>query len=570
MSRRIATDRDQRNAQQLLDKVRRTASDNDHYDVLYHQPEGCSTRAVPGHGSLNLAVVRKNVETLEGLRQLVVGLVKLRLQAEYIKHPSDTHMHMSWCLPQALPDQPFWRLLLEDPLSLTKEMLETLILLHEWNADSPKVDPNSAVNRLYIRTLEVPVALLKGILNDMSEQGYNTLERVHYWQQRIEEEMDDETIFTLRYCGQTKDSPWVRHTSDMYSSIETFFGRFMLSLGQSEEGRKVLRAIKVHSVAGAIETVSREQADLREQILIAMFRDCSLNTQAGGKDVITLYNEDRRNFELLQSQTIALLYSQTRSCTAAETEDIRKYASDVRRYVDKNPSTTKNKAFNEHTEAMIRDQGTPSMLPNGSAVMVTVASDLGEGHDSSEDSFWEAGGRSAEAVGYIYNHFASWEGPTALESVDPQKFKQLARDGYLPLVDRWPWYSKEDKDSAKASELLGRYMNAVRPMIVFTYGEEQLFAAQCNFGLTNAQTFASWKKACRTPGVALPRGVPYLGHFDGKDSDNNPESATVIIPSFHPGFLSRGGIVKDKATRVFVLTAAVAWCAMSCALQIAS
>jgi hypothetical protein len=42
-----------------------------------------------------------------------------------------------------------------------------------------------------------------------------------------------------------------------------------------------------------------------------------------------------------------------------------------------------------------------------------------------------------------------------------------------------------------------------------------------------------------------------------------------MIPSLHPGFLSRAGVVKEKATRVFVFTSAVAWCAMSAALMIA-
>jgi hypothetical protein len=42
-----------------------------------------------------------------------------------------------------------------------------------------------------------------------------------------------------------------------------------------------------------------------------------------------------------------------------------------------------------------------------------------------------------------------------------------------------------------------------------------------------------------------------------------------MVPSLHPGFLSRAGIVKEKATRVFVLTSAITWCAMSAALTIA-
>jgi hypothetical protein len=93
-----------------------------------------------------------------------------------------------------------------------------------------------------------------------------------------------------------------------------------------------------------------------------------------------------------------------------------------------------------------------------------------------------------------------------------------------------------------------------------------------SFGDFTASDFGSWKKMCRTYGRATQNGQPYLCYFDGKDSDSghhDPNTATVLIPSLHPGFLSRAGIVKEKATRVFVLTSAVAWCAMSAALVIA-
>jgi hypothetical protein len=71
-------------------------------------------------------------------------------------------------------------------------------------------------------------------------------------------------------------------------------------------------------------------------------------------------------------------------------------------------------------------------------------------------------------------------------------------------------------------------------------------------------------------GRVIESGQLHLCYFDGQDSDtHDPNTATILIPSLHPGFLSRAGIVKEKATRVFVLTAAIAWCAMSTALTIA-
>ena len=82
--------------------------------------------------------------------------------------------------------------------------------------------------------------------------------------------------------------------------------------------------------------------------------------------------------------------------------------------------------------------------------------------------------------------------------------------------------------------------------------------------------YGSWAKMCRNTGAFPARGRPYLCYFDGGTSEvHDASTATVLIPSFHPGFLSRSGMVKQKATRLFVLTAGVAWCAMSVALTIA-
>jgi hypothetical protein len=348
-------------------------------------------------------------------------------------------------------------------------MLESLISLDEWNADTPTSTSKS--NLLYIRTFQVPVALLLNVLDDMYDEGFGTHERIHYWQKRIAEE-EDGAVYTLRYCGQTTGSPWERHRGDMYNQLQTFFGRFLRVLGQSAQGVKVLSGAKVHTVSNALVQASSETSDLREQILIALFGDGVLNTQAGGKDVITLFKEDRDNFDRLKTNTLRLLETETRVCTQTEMETLHDYSHSVRKYVDKNPTTTGSGHFTDRTEATILHQATPSVLiSSGAAIMVTIGSDLGEEHGNDEDTFWYAGGRSADAVTRIYNFFSSWEGPTALESVDPNAAKTLANNGHLPLVDLFPWFTKNDKDYLKASELLRRYMNTAKPMISLAYGE---------------------------------------------------------------------------------------------------
>jgi hypothetical protein len=359
--------------------------------------------------------------------------------------------------------------MLEDPLFFTPEMLETLIALDEWTADTP--NPPTKSNLLYIRTLQVPAALLLQVLDKICDDGFGTHDRIHYWQKRIIEELENNIVYTLRYCGQTTGNPWERHRGDMYGQLQTFFGRFLKELGQTEQGVEVLSCVKIHTLSSTFQQVPADTADLREQILIALFGDGALNMQAGGKDIVTLFREDRDNFDRLKTQTTQLLMTETRECAQEEGDALKEYAYAIHKYVGKNLSTTGSGHFTDQTEAMILRQATPSFLVNGSAVMVTIGSDLGEDYDSAEDTFWNAGGRSADAVTRIYNFFSSWEGPTALESVNDSTTKSLAGNGHLPFVDMFPWFTKDDKDCLKASELLRRYMNIAKPMIVLPYGE---------------------------------------------------------------------------------------------------
>jgi hypothetical protein len=358
-------------------------------------------------------------------------------------------------------------------------MLEPLMALDKWSADA--VNPPANSNLLYIRAFEISALLLQEVLDKMDKDGFGTHDRINYWQKRIMEEPDNSAVYTLRYCGQTTGNPWERHRGDMYGKLQTFFGRFLKVLGQSDEGIKVLSNVKIYTLSGAFQQVPADTADLREQILISLFGDGALNTQAGGKDVITLFREDRDNFDSLCTQTSRLLMTETREYSSMETDELRQYSRAIHKYVGKSPSTTGSGHFTDQTEAMILRQATPSVLANGSAVMVTLASDLGEDHDSTEDTFWNAGGRSVDAVSRIYNFFSSWEGPTALESIDAGATKRLAANGHLPLVDLFPWFTKDEKDCLKASELLRRYMNIAKPMIVLAYGERVSYSGPSMF-----------------------------------------------------------------------------------------
>ena len=100
MARRAFTDRDHSQAQELLDKVRRTASDRDNGDVLYNPQTFEALKPALGHKSLTLAFMRSRLETIDKLQQAVIDLVKHRLQVHDVHHPPLNVTNMSWCIPR--------------------------------------------------------------------------------------------------------------------------------------------------------------------------------------------------------------------------------------------------------------------------------------------------------------------------------------------------------------------------------------------------------------------------------------------------------------------------------------
>jgi hypothetical protein len=103
-------------------------------------------------------------------------------------------------------------------------MLNTMLLLEPSNPDSE--EPTNQ-NLYYIRTFVFEVDDLKQVLCKMMDDGYDNNGKAYIWLERIEEENGNSPV-TIRYCGQSKNKPWDRHVSDIYStSLKTYFGRFL-------------------------------------------------------------------------------------------------------------------------------------------------------------------------------------------------------------------------------------------------------------------------------------------------------------------------------------------------------
>jgi hypothetical protein len=363
-----------------------------------------------------------------------------------------------------------WRLLLEDPLATSTHILQNMLTLETSSADSP--DPAPKSNVFYIRAFTMRVRDIRDVCQGMLHDGYDMNPRIFAWLERIEG-ISDNAYFTLRYCGQSQNKPWDRHVSDIYSkSLKSFLGQFLKTVGMMCSD--VLSSATVHVVAKASTKLQLdpEILDLREQTLIALFGDGVLNTEVGGKDIVVLSEEDHTLFLLLGTDTTNLLKS-TQSCPTPIRSKLMAYARAVRSYVDAHPTTVAGKAkrtFSQKTERMIYDQGTFSILSDGSAVMVSLGSDIGDTHEEDDSTFFEAGGRAADVVTAVYNHFGYWEAGVLNRPFDVNFTKTLAKAKLLPFVDVFAWFVKHKDDYEAAAEYTALYMKAAKPFVVLSYG----------------------------------------------------------------------------------------------------
>jgi hypothetical protein len=172
----------------------------------------------------------------------------------------------------------------------------------------------------------------------MLHDGYDMSEHIFVWLEGIFG-MSDDSYMTLRYCGKSNNRPWDRHDSDVYfTSLRSFLGQFLKILGLICP--YVLETARVHVVVYASPIsgapIDPNMRDLNEQVLVALFGEGILNSEAGGDDTAALAQEDLDLFDKLQTRKISALVS-TRSCSLATQQDLQKYARDVHAYVSQSP-----------------------------------------------------------------------------------------------------------------------------------------------------------------------------------------------------------------------------------------
>jgi hypothetical protein len=490
--------------------------------------------------------------------------MKYRLERNNVQIGSVQKSQYQFLLPTGdNPNEDLWQKLVTTPLVVTPIELGTIIRLdhslHRTKRVLSQGDTESTV--FYLRTFCLTVRQFLQIWNLMFP-GIDFLESTSRWIKQITALGPEDTIY-LRYVGQTSSCPIRRHVHDAHASASSFLSRFLTTTRTFLPEVITTAIVQEFLFATISEQVSHRIADEREQMIIALFWDGTLNMDVGGKCHVMIGEDDLRIFSLLGTETTALL-SQTTSQSAEKASLVHDYAVAVQSYANAHKRSTglRNDEFPEPRCEIIFRQGIPrSLNTRGHAPLLTVGYDVCPNNFRRYSSYFLSPGRGPNAAATILAHFAAWETSGDLSAtLETDTIPQLVQDNCLPFVDIYPWPHVSYHDKEAALQLLRQGIHAVDPLVIVTYGGQTSRVALGDFGHTSLSR-AQFNNQSRP-------GSLHLRNFDAQAGREQDCDWAVIIHSNDPGSIYYSSHVRPAATRLFCLTTAVAWSAASEAMKL--
>jgi hypothetical protein len=138
----------------------------------------------------------------------------------------------------------------------------------------------------------------------------------------------------------------------------------------------------------------------------------------------------------------------------------------------------------------------------------------------------------------------------------------LVEDHCLPFIDIFLWPHVSTSDLQGAFELLRQVLRSIDLLIVVTYGLKTSKIALANFG----HIYEPGSER-RLLGRSRPGSI-YIRNFDTQVRRQQDCDWAVVVESSDPGSLYYSAVVRLAATRLFCLTAAVVWSAVSEAMKL--
>ncbi|KZM20695.1 hypothetical protein ST47_g8188 [Ascochyta rabiei] len=279
----------------------------------------------------------------------------------------------------SLDQQNEWHLLLEDSVTVPTSILQNIINLAQ-------VTPNNKSNK------------------GKEAEFKRTIASVYYVREFVLSAVEARKvseIMNLDGYYMNRNLPLTTHGSGIQALYSSSLRSFL--------GRSNATAV---THCQHVVTAAKNRQDTTEQVLIAPFGDGVLNTEQDGKDFITLSSDDKMVFDTLETATYNLLSSLT-ACSELSMRNLGKYADAVANYVAQNETTRKGyRSMHEFTRTaqdMLVRQGAFQELPDISALVISLSSDLSDNHEGDEKPFFEAVGHIADVMTALINHFGYWE-----------------------------------------------------------------------------------------------------------------------------------------------------------------
>lgn len=372
------------------------------------------------------------------IRKSTFYALRTRLESRSINLSGLDERYLTWGLPRTDEAEP-WKNLLDDPLFASSHLVDGLLHLRPSTIHSEP--PSPTTTNFYIRTFVFTVNELLHVLQRLLDDGLEYSAKLFQWIERIRDVKENKATY-IRYCGQTTGkTSFHRHRKDLNYTSGSFKIRF-LQTTRTLYPEVIERTIVQELIdAEVIIPVDQSIIDLREQTVIGLFENGSLNTEAGGLGIVFEPSvEDRKSFWELGTRVTCLLTSRTTACSQKVLSDVRLYACQARSYANNYPISTGSHIghFSKELEDIVYEDAIPNVLRNGWTPMVTIGSDIAVDRYKNPVRFFWCPGRGPQLAASTLSYFCSWEQSHTTGRIDQHFARKISSQHALPFVNLFP------------------------------------------------------------------------------------------------------------------------------------
>ena len=456
---------------------------------------------------------------------------------------------VAFCLPRddCIPTD--WDRLLDNPLRVTDADLEDMFVLHRSTSSTAQLEYET---RYYFRSFMYEVGEFEAVLNNLRTDG-TILPNMDKWDEVLEPLSDGDAVF-LRYCGMTRAvTAWERHQHDLKILPATVLGHILRTT--TELYPDVINSANVYEFPTATVSVSAavEQSvlDIREQALITLFgKDTLLNSQKGENHLSTQIGRELENeLYTIDMPVVGLLRLKTSPCDSITAEEVAAYASTVQNYANDNlySTGTARYPFTDTICTAVQLQATPRVTLAAYTPLVIL------GHEPTIDSFSKSQKLSKtdsfawKLLASPINTFGSFE--ESNRTLDSTLAYNLFEEQYLAFINLFQWTQKSRGDIPTVLSQTRKYIQAVKPLVITTWGQHVSSIAIANF---------QHEHGIRDGELPEYVGQPYLSYYS-EPGNENEEDVVIVVPSYHPNAVSYGFLDPNLFAEIFARAMAVVW-----------